>query len=216
MDVFFLRVSDYEACPDRFFAPLISGETRRAGLACGNPRVRLTKWLGEAMVRCLLRSIWGLKPSDYCILRGAHGKPYVSAAIPVFFNLSHSGDYVVCAVGGEEVGIDIERRGRVRMEVARRYFHPDEVALLEHTPPEQRTALFFDHWSVKESYLKYTGEGLADTLSACKVSFSGTVTIERGHSLQPVAVQECPIDKTYSCFICTARPEAFGINHFQF
>ncbi len=122
MDVFFLRVSDYEACPDRFFAPLISGETRRAGLACGNPRVRLTKWLGEAMVRCLLRSIWGVKPSDYCILRGAHGKPYVSAAIPVFFNLSHSGDYVVCAVGGEEVGIDIERRGRVRMEFRRVLF----------------------------------------------------------------------------------------------
>lgn len=216
MRVFFLHPSDYEGVPDSFFAPLVSRETWEEALACSHPRVRLTKWLGEAMVRRLLRDLRGLEPSAYRILRGPHGKPYVQADIPVFFNLSHSGDYVVCAIGDEEVGIDIERRGKVRMGVARRFFHPEEVGALEAAPLERRTELFFDYWAVKESYLKYTGEGLAASLSACKVSFAGTITIEKGHSLQPVAVRECPIDKTYSCFICTARPEAFGIDHFHF
>lgn len=92
---------------------------------CKSDKVRQEKLLGKFLLRTLLQREIGLNFEDYRIGKGPYGKPYIRGiSRPVFFNLSHSGKYLVCALSDREVGIDIERITSARMEVARRYFHP--------------------------------------------------------------------------------------------
>ena len=98
--------------------------------------------------------------------------------------------------------------------MARHFFHPQEIALLNKTTDEKlQQKLFFNLWSVKESYLKYTGSGLSTPLSSFEVCFTGNnITLKKEHSLLPIMVQECPIDPNYSSFVCCQSIESFTID----
>ncbi len=84
------------------------------------------------------------------------------------FNLSHTRGLIVCIVARERaVGIDVEARdrgGRL-LEVADRFFSPDEVQALRSLPEEEQLERFFVYWTLKESYIKARGMGLAIPLS---------------------------------------------------
>ena len=77
---------------------------------------------------------------------------------------SHSGEGLLVALGeGVELGVDMEwRRPRPRaLEVAQRYFAPEETAWLEASAPERRGDVFLRLWCAKEAVLKAHGYGLA-------------------------------------------------------
>lgn len=101
---------------------------------------------------------------------GEHGKPaLVGAPRPLEFNLSHSGDWLICAVtGGIPVGVDLEfcNPRRASLKVAKRFFRAAEVAVLESCSDSLLTQRFFDFWTLKESAVKARGEALAPGLSA--------------------------------------------------
>lgn len=94
---------------------------------------------------------------------GGKGKPYFRD-YPFFFNLSHSGDYVICVLSAEEVGVDIQQhRAGAGRRIAARYFSAQEKAALENCK-EDGDELFFRLWTRKEAYGKLTGQGIADTM----------------------------------------------------
>ena len=89
------------------------------------------------------------------------GKPQI-VNIPKKFNLSHSGDYVVCAVrrrrsgsGHSEMG-SLSRNGRQSVFLRQRRV---ETAAGD-CRASQRTELFYRLWGRKEAYGKYTGQGI--------------------------------------------------------
>lgn len=47
------------------------------------------------------------------------------------------------------------------MDVAKRFFAKEEYELLLQKEGEERRALFYELWTLKESYVKYKGMGLA-------------------------------------------------------
>ncbi len=96
---------------------------------------------------------------------GDKGKPYLEN-VPLYFNLSHSGDYVLCAVSGREVGADIQKIQPVDvMKLARRFFSEPECRTLERCENEQeRQWVFLRLWTRKEAWGKFTGEGVAAAL----------------------------------------------------
>ena len=98
----------------------------------------------------ILPPIWG---STEKITYGPAGKPQ---AENVHFNLSHSGNLVICAVGGKAVGCDIEKIEKEPEGVAERFFHRNEAEYLQKFPEPERSAMFFRLWTWKESYVKMT------------------------------------------------------------
>ncbi|MCD8231379.1 MAG: 4'-phosphopantetheinyl transferase superfamily protein [Clostridiales bacterium] len=89
------------------------------------------------------------------------GKPYIAELPDVHFSISHSGGFWACAVSDVEVGLDLQEVKTAREEkLARRFFHPSEIAWLEGHGFNE----FFRLWAYKESYVKYTGAGLRDGL----------------------------------------------------
>ena len=71
------------------------------------------------------------------------------------YSLSHSGDMVVCAVACNSVGVDIETIGDYRQGIVNRFFSLHERNLVYDKNS------FFNIWSLKESYMKITGLGMA-------------------------------------------------------
>jgi len=218
LKVYFLRVSDYDAFPEDRLKKRVSGETQAVAATFRNEKVRRLKWLGEGLVRSLMESEFHLRPESYQILRGEHGKPYIrGTGLPFFFNLSHSGDYIICGCSDREIGVDIQCLGAYRPEVVRRFFHPGEIRKLEECRADERRTLFFRYWAAKESFLKYTGTGLSASLSGFEISFEEKeVKILKTDFQQRIYLQACPIDEEYACFVCSESPDAPEIIPFRF
>ena len=92
--------------------------------------------------------------------RNEYGKPFFFDFPQIHFNLSHCDEGVLCAVSKEEVGVDMERRLSYRAALAERICHERELAVLMNAGETKRAALLTRLWTAKESYLKYTGQGL--------------------------------------------------------
>ena len=100
------------------------------------------------------------------------GKPYLRNYPQVHFNLSHSGDYVCCAIGDEPVGVDIQKRVNTKDGLAKRFFTKEENRMLDELDEEERKQLFFRMWSIKESYIKYTGQGMKQGLDTFRIDWN--------------------------------------------
>lgn len=94
------------------------------------------------------------------------GKPYIQDRPDFYYNLSHSGRYVVIAWGKTEVGIDVQQHDATtnREAIAARFFAPDEQEYAR-----QDLQRFYEIWTKKESFLKYNGKGLHMALRSFSV-----------------------------------------------
>lgn len=124
---------------------------------------------GEMLARKAIAAWCSVEPESIIFAIGEHGKPY-AVDLDVEFNISHSGDMVVCAVDDNPVGIDIEKIRPIDLTVAKRICTEEELLyLFGHTPMSEdfvyttdSTVLkrFFELWTAKEAYGKCIGVGV--------------------------------------------------------
>ena len=93
------------------------------------------------------------------------GKPYLAHYPDLFFNLSHSGRKVLCAVGHIPVGCDIEEIGEAPLQIVPRIFSEEEQACLKKSDSESLSRQFYRLWTGKESFVKMSGEGIGHLTS---------------------------------------------------
>lgn len=104
------------------------------------------------------------------------GKPYYKELPQFYFNLSHSGHYAVAVFGHVPVGIDIEEKkaDKIRLDIAKRFFHEREYSLLENVKDKrEQMELFYRIWTLKESFVKAAGGGMS-------ISFQSFCTLPCG------------------------------------
>ena len=100
-------------------------------------------------VRSLLSSYLKNLLSREEILKNEYGKPYFDNG--PFFNISHSGKYVLMAVSTSEIGVDIEEMKSKDMSSLVRIFNEAEAKMIkEHSD-------FYYLWCAKESLIKCMG-----------------------------------------------------------
>ena len=130
----------------------------------------------RALLRKVLAFYTGLPSGSLEFARRAQGKPYLVNS-PLYFNLSHSGNFAALAVSTVgEIGIDIETiRLRNFLAIAERYYHADELQQLLATPEEEQEQLFFKLWTLKEAFFKATGGGISSGLDKAVFSFRNTM-----------------------------------------
>lgn len=144
--------------------------------------------VARALLRRTLSRYDGRAPDAWRFVLNEHGRPCFPAnpdADPpehaLRFNVSHTAGLIVVAVARDsEVGVDVEdteRRGRT-VTLADRWFSPAESAALRALPQAQQRDRFFDLWTLKESYIKARGMGLALPLKHFSFEFTGELTGE--------------------------------------
>ena len=101
-----------------------------------------------------------------------YGKPFLGNHPLVHFNLSHSEDYVACAVSDSPVGVDIEHIQDAELDIARHYFFGSEYEHIQNSPRQERA--FFQFWVLKESYMKMTGLGFRMALDEFSIDINNS------------------------------------------
>ena len=100
------------------------------------------------------------------------GKTISASASGTFFNISHSGEWIACALGNVLVGIDIQYHREIKLEqTARKICTPQEWKLFTQADTEKEKRIFCFRSGQKESYLKFTGDGIRREL--CEISYEG-------------------------------------------
>jgi 4'-phosphopantetheinyl transferase len=119
----------------------------------------------RAFVRDLLSYYADIAPNDWRFDKGEKDKPeIVNPPLPLRFNISHTKGLIICAVTLEDdIGCDVENTTRSNdlLAIANRYFSAIETKELFSLTKEQQQHRFFDYWTLKESYIKAWGLGLA-------------------------------------------------------
>ena len=96
------------------------------------------------------------------IINGKYGKPFLADG-KFSFSVSHSGKYYVLAACADNIGIDIQLYNEPRnwQKIAERWFNERENALIKAMPSFQQEEMFYEIWSRKEAYAKFTGKGIS-------------------------------------------------------
>jgi len=125
----------------------------------------------------------------------------VDTATNFDFNISHSGNYIICAIAkNAKVGIDIEKHRELKSDIANRYFDKNECNEIDVSENPSKT--FFDLWSLKESAIKCDGRGV-EILSKTHKQYQpeSINTIICDDTL--FHYQSVKIEDAYSCCVCS-------------
>lgn len=113
--------------------------------------------LAPRLLRYALQRTFGLQTLP-AMAEMPQGKRYFKDYPEIQFNLSHSGGFALCGVGDQPLGVDIEMVRPRRPGLERRILAPEEQALWRESSDPTRFLIAL--WTLKESYCKYTGDGL--------------------------------------------------------
>lgn len=119
--------------------------------------------LGRLLVKWLLLPVVSTELFSF----RAQGKPFLLGSAE--FNLSHSGGFLALLLSRKgEVGVDIELDSRIdnHEDLHKIVCHPNEREWIQMQDPAQRSAAFMKCWSRKEAFLKATGQGILEDLTA--------------------------------------------------
>lgn len=154
------------------------------------PDDRVTYTGSHVLLRLSLSRVAPLAPVDWRFSTNRYGRPEIANegfAGRLRFNLSHTKGLAACVTtAGEDCGVDVERIRTMTdlIDVRNRVFSPAECS--EIGAAHER---FFEHWTLKEAYVKARGIGLSMPLQditferrgrAATVEFGSTIEDEAG------------------------------------
>ena len=131
------------------------------------------------------------------------GKPSLQNYPDFHYNVSHSGDLVICATSSLPVGVDVQEilDKHLSMTLLSRCFDKEEATNILTVSPEQRLKLFFHYWVAKESYIKCLGKGMSWNM--CTFSTCTNPVIQDG-VLTEYEIRHFPMPEKYVCAVCTS------------
>lgn len=130
--------------------------------------------LADKILNYGLRNMFGVDGTGKTIEKGIYGKPYLKGMEQYQYNISNTAGMVVCALSEVCVGVDVERQKPFREGILRKCASQAETAyIMEAIEPEQQQKRFFRLWTLKESYIKMTGEGMRIPLQEVEFRFHG-------------------------------------------
>jgi 4'-phosphopantetheinyl transferase len=149
--------------------------------------------LAHALLRRTLSRYVDVAPEDHRFREAAGGKPLLvsdRSVSRVTFSLSHTNGLVACAIaGGSDVGIDVElidRKGG--HDFLDRFFCGSEIEHVRRlTSRIDQARRFCELWTLKEAFVKATGEGLSNEFReiAFEVEDRGTVVLRAARGTDP-------------------------------
>lgn len=193
--IFYLRISEYEAAAEQtaLFRAWLQPEKRIRMDRFHQKADYLRSLLGDAAIRMLYTACTGNPPQSAVFVYGKHGKPQFAAFHPFRFSISHSGDYTVCCISDQECGVDIEEIQTAGRRIPLSVFAENEQQYLKHLEGTAYDLESSRLWTFKESYVKYTGEGLFQDFR----SFS--LIQQHGGLPETLRYKGCVLKSTYFC-----------------
>ncbi len=131
---------------------------KREAIKKGTPLMKVQHQAGEYMLRQALGDVF----DQVVFTKDAYGKPYIVGK-PIYYNISHSGQYVVLVISNTDVGVDVQLKKKAqRRKLAERFFSKREQEMVK--TDKENGEHFYRIWCRKEAYGKYLGVGLNEAI----------------------------------------------------
>ncbi|WP_410985596.1 4'-phosphopantetheinyl transferase family protein [Bacillus cereus] len=165
--------------------------------------------LGDVLIRSVICDKYGLSNTNIEFENNEYGKPGLKGFNNLFFNISHSADWIVCVVDGNSVGIDIEKVGSIEYENIIQFFSDEEKKVLNLKESTEKEEYFYDLWTLKESYVKAIGKGLSIPLNSFGIiKTGGNIKVETNDMNFECFFRQYELDTYYKLSVCAES------NHF--
>jgi 4'-phosphopantetheinyl transferase len=146
------------------------------------------RWIvGRATLRQLLGQHLNVDPAAVPLRRGVRGRPELDMPQAPDFNVSHSGNTALIAIGvglgpDERIGVDVERADRkINADgLARRVLSERERSALAPLDPDARRRRFLRLWTCKEAMSKATGDALSAPFRKMEVALDDGIRLSGG------------------------------------
>jgi 4'-phosphopantetheinyl transferase len=175
----------------------------------------------RALVRTVLSRYAAIEPNEWIFSANEYGRPEIGSreaqSVELSFNISHTHSLIILGVTRRRaLGVDVENvfARQVSLDIADRFFSPDEAAALAALPTRQQRYRFFEYWTFKESYIKARGIGLSLPLDRFSFEFpdEGVVSLAIHSDLadDPARWQFWQFQPTpkYLVAVCAERADA--------
>lgn len=134
------------------------------------------------------------------------GKPSLKRK-DIFYNISHSGKYVTCAISNKMVGIDIQKHIEKFEEIIS-FFSISEKEYLASIPLQKLLIKeFFKIWTVKESYVKFLGRGLYKELDSFSLFLDKKKIIDEGRIVKDILYKNFSISEEYTMSVVASSDD---------
>lgn len=161
--------------------------------------------LGAGILLDFALQSYGLREKDMEYILGENGKPFFKNHPEIYFNISHSKSCVICSVSDYSVGCDIEKIGKADLRVANRFFAEKEKNFVfSKKNNEEQNESFYRIWTLKESYIKHTGKGLAQGLASFEFELDDEIILCDKGNRQKLFFKEYKING-YRIAVCAEK-----------
>lgn len=150
----------------------------------------------------------GINPDTLSVKTNSYGKPYVENH-DFFYNISHAGDWVVCATSLYDVGVDVECRDNISPELADIVCAGDELKGICGEASERLCMA----WTLKESYVKWRGRGFSIPIETIRMEWREKVICYEGGKRADTCLFWCErLDHGHYLSVCgDFREEGYNI-----
>jgi 4'-phosphopantetheinyl transferase len=178
----------------------LSQEEQARLSAMSAPHRRTQFIAGRQLARQCLAARGGDRWQAYVLSAPDDGAPQLlarpPASEPLYFSLSHSGDWLACAVSSQPVGVDVECSDRVRdFPALSEWMHEPQALQDMPASPGEQQAWFYAQWTLKEAWLKQVTSASSSRPSMRSARFTacgnspGTAMVGQGTAF---TVAVCP------------------------
>lgn len=155
----------------------------------------------EALLRYSFREAGKEYDLEY-IKRNKFGKMYLDNDF--FFNLSHSGNWVVVAYGKYDVGVDIEKIRKSTNEIVEAAFSSEEKKHIDLYIGLEKMQEITRIWTMKESYIKFLGTGFYTDMKTFSVdTASGTIKDNNRMNDYKIVIKSELFEKNHFLSVCS-------------
>ena len=154
--------------------------------------------LGRVLLYYGIEKNFNLNPKNPEIKFNPYNKPFFDGD-PVYFNISHSAEIVVCAITDTaEIGIDIEQIKEINLQNFKLNMTENEWTKI--TFSDNKRESFFNYWTQKEAVLKASGNGQSIDLKSFEIIENEVIM-----NNEKFYLQEIKIDEKYKCHIASKK-----------
>lgn len=164
----------------------------------------------ELLIRNIIVNKLGMRNEDIAFTFNDYGKPSLRNGGDFHFNLSHSGEWIACAVDRFPVGIDVEKIAPIDMDIAKNFFFHREYDDLMSRADTEKLSYFFTLWTLKESYIKAEGKGLSiplDSFCICALDRERIEVMVKGEPSTDRSFKMYDIDEDYHLAVCACHSD---------
>ncbi|PSM56691.1 4-phosphopantetheinyl transferase [Clostridium diolis] len=207
MDIYAIRLFEIDANLFKILIKYVSEERKNRICKLKNNRDKNRILISELLTRKIIYKKLKLNNDQIYFDKNQFGKPFLKDYENFYFNISHSGKWIICATDCKTIGIDIEKIRSINYkELAKNYFTNEECRFILETSANNQIRNFYRMWTLKESYIKAEGRGLSIPLKSFSIDINNKRINKVNSGYCEYFLKEIEIDYYYKMSVCSLNP----------